>query len=263
MDKEQGDKKSRIRFVSSKSLVRDDLFDVAMPVVGVVKNRYERKVTEEYDDDSNSEISFDINSDKFTMLKDQNKFWHPVPKLMLLNGFRTRNVSFRQFFCILESFFLNNLEVVSTVAKDLSSKNSYEFRRLCIDLQVLAEWLQPAPKMYNLLVNDVCIYYGEKKSSPLPSITFDEDTLSYPFWTELEVTHGVFILNVINSNELSLQQLFLEDLKLSSEWDYPLDYSKDKEERIFSGEMTRELLKMVFSFYDFYDRMSYVFPSES
>jgi hypothetical protein len=49
---------------------------------------------------------------------------------MLLNGFKTRNVSFKQFFYILESFFLKNLEVVATVAKDLSSKNSYEFRRL-------------------------------------------------------------------------------------------------------------------------------------
>jgi hypothetical protein len=60
---------------------------------------------------------------------------------MLLNGFKTRNVSIKQFFCVLESFFLNNLEVVATVAKDLTSKNSYEFRRLCIDLRVLAEWL--------------------------------------------------------------------------------------------------------------------------
>jgi hypothetical protein len=42
-----------------------------------------------------------------------------------------------------------------------------------------------------------------------------------------------------------------------------LDYLKNKEEWIFSGAMTRELLKMVFSFYDFYDRMSYAFPSES
>jgi hypothetical protein len=57
MDKEQGNKKCRIRFVSSKSLVRDDLFEVAMPVVGVVKNRSERKVTELYDDDASSEIS--------------------------------------------------------------------------------------------------------------------------------------------------------------------------------------------------------------
>jgi hypothetical protein len=161
-------------------------------------------------------------------------------------------------------------------------------------LQLLAEWLQPAPKVYNLLVNDVCIYYGEKNSSPLPFIPFDEDILSYPFWTELEVTHGVFILDVINNNEINLQrfyyqsettifsrgyrivrdfkkfsifsclqQLFLEDLKLSAEWNYLLDYLKNKEEWIFSGEMTRELLKMVFNFYDFYDRMSYAFPFES
>jgi hypothetical protein len=134
------------------------------------------------------------------------------------------------------------------------------------------------------LVNDVCIYYGERNASPLPSIPFDEDTLSYPFWTELEVTHGVVILNVVNNNEINLQrfyyqseetifsrayrivrdfkkfsifsslnQLFLEDLKLSAEWDNPLDYLKNKEEWIFSGAMTRELLKIVFSFYDFYD----------
>jgi hypothetical protein len=196
-----------------------------MPEVGVVKNRSERNVTELNDDlmevlkpvtcgkktrsdldedNLSSEISFD----KFAILKDQNKFWHPVPKLMLLNGFKTRNVSIKQFFCILESFFLNNLEVVATVAKDLNSKNSYEFRIFCIELQVLAEWLDPAPRMYNLLVNDVCIYYGGKKSSLLPSIPFDEDTLSYPFWTELEVTHGVFILNVVNSNELNLERFY-------------------------------------------------------
>jgi hypothetical protein len=142
---EQGDKKCNFRFISSKQLVRDDLFEVAMSVVGVVKNRSERKVTELNDDDSSPEISFD----KFDTLKVQNKFWHPVPKLMFLNGFKTRNVSFRQFFCILESFFLNNLEVVATVAKDLSLKNSYEFRKLRIDLQVLAEWLQRSSPFYS------------------------------------------------------------------------------------------------------------------
>jgi hypothetical protein len=136
MDKEQGNKKPRIRFVSSKSLVQNYLFEVAIPVVGVVKNRSERKVTELYDDDASSEISFD----KFGTLKDQNKFCHPVPKLMLFNDFKTRNVNFRQFFYILKSFFLNNLEVVATVVKDLSSKNSYEFRRLCIELYV-EEWI--------------------------------------------------------------------------------------------------------------------------
>jgi hypothetical protein len=87
MDKEQGHRKCRIRFVSSKSLVRDDLFEAAMPMVGVVKNLSERKVTELYDDVSSSEISYD----KFSTLKDQNKFWHPIPKLMLLNGFKIRN----------------------------------------------------------------------------------------------------------------------------------------------------------------------------
>jgi hypothetical protein len=42
-----------------------------------------------------------------------------------------------------------------------------------------------------------------------------------------------------------------------------LEYLENKEEWIFSGSMTRELLKMVFSFYDFYDRLLYAFPSES
>jgi hypothetical protein len=93
---------------------------------------------------------------------------------MLQNNFRNRDVNFKQFFCILEKFFLNNLEVVATIAKDLSSKNFYEFRILNIELNILAEWLEPAPILYNLLVNDVCIYYGEKMSSSLPSILFEK-----------------------------------------------------------------------------------------
>jgi hypothetical protein len=59
----------------------------------------------------------------------------------MLNGLNSRNVSLKQFFYILENFFLNYLEVVGTVAKDLTSKNSYEFRILHIDLQVLAKLL--------------------------------------------------------------------------------------------------------------------------
>jgi hypothetical protein len=70
MDKEKGKKKRRIRFVSSKSLVQNDLFEIAIPVVGVVKNRSERKVTEISDDDSNSDMSSEICSNKFAMLKD-------------------------------------------------------------------------------------------------------------------------------------------------------------------------------------------------
>jgi hypothetical protein len=135
MDKEQGDKKDKIRFVSSKPLARDDMFEISMPVVGVEKNRFERNVAELQGDDLSPEISYD----KFGALKDQNKFWHPVPRLMMLNGLNSRNVSLKQFLCILENFFLNNL-------------------------QVLAEWLQLAPKVYNLLVYDVCIYFGEKSS---------------------------------------------------------------------------------------------------
>jgi hypothetical protein len=84
------------------------MFEIFMPVVGVEKNRSERKVTEISDDDSSSKMSSKICSNKFAMLKDQNKFWHCVPKLMLLIGIRNRNVSFKQFFCTLESF-LNNL----------------------------------------------------------------------------------------------------------------------------------------------------------
>jgi hypothetical protein len=96
----------RVELSLSKSLVRDDLFEVAMPVVGVVKNRSERKVTELCDKDSSSEISYD----KVGALKDQDKFWHLIPRLMMLNGLNSRNVSLKQFFCILENFLLNNLE---------------------------------------------------------------------------------------------------------------------------------------------------------
>jgi hypothetical protein len=93
-DKEQGDKKNKIRFVSSRPLVRDDLFEVSMPVVGVEKNRSERKVAELQYDDISPEISPEIINDKFGALKDQNKFWHPVPRLML-NGMYSRNVSLK------------------------------------------------------------------------------------------------------------------------------------------------------------------------
>jgi hypothetical protein len=148
---------------------------------------------------------------------------------------------------LLENLFLNNLEVVVSFVENLFSKNSYESRRLNFEFYILGECLHFAPKLFNLLVNDLSIYYGEKKSSPPLSITFDEETLSYPFWKELEVTHGIFILKVGNINKINLQriyyqsesfisglqQLFLENLKLSVEWDYPLVYLKNKEDWIF------------------------------
>jgi hypothetical protein len=232
-----------------------------------------------------------ISSDEMDAMKNEKKFWHPVPRLAIIN--RSKNVHFKQFFFILENFFVSNLESDIIVFKDLSSKNKYEFRRLHIDLQVLVSWFEPAPRIYDLVVNDVCIFYGEKQVNPQPFIPFDEDILSYPFWKDLEVTQGVFILEVTNLNEVMLEkfyfqsevtifasyrivrdfkkfsifacltQLSLDELKHSADWNYPLDYLTNKEEWIFSGAITRELLKMVFSFYDFYDRLSFAFPSES
>jgi hypothetical protein len=46
MDKEQGNKKCGFRLIRTKPLVRDDLLEVATPVVGVVKNQSERKVAQ-------------------------------------------------------------------------------------------------------------------------------------------------------------------------------------------------------------------------
>jgi hypothetical protein len=103
-----------------------------------------------------------ISSDEMDAIKNEKKIWHPVPRL-IVNG--SKNVYFKQFFFILENFFVNNLESDMVVLKDLSSENKYEFRKLHIDLQVLASWLEPAPKIYNLIVNDICIYYGEKVNS--------------------------------------------------------------------------------------------------
>jgi hypothetical protein len=168
-----------------------------------------------------------------------------------------------------------------------------ESRRLNVELYILADYLHFAPKLFNLLVNEVSIYYGEK-SSPLLSIPFDEEILSYPFCKELELTHGAFILKVGNINETNLQKIYyqsetttfvrlyrvirdckkfsiitslsqlnLEDLKLSVKWNYSLEYLKNKKELMFSGAMTRELLIMIFNLYDLYDRLSYSFPSES
>jgi hypothetical protein len=83
---------------------------------------------------------------------------------------------------------------------------------------------------------------------------------------------GVGNINEINLQRIyfqsesfmsSLQQLFLENLKLSVEWDNPLVYLKYKDEWMFSGTLIRELLKMILSLYNFYDRMSYAFLSES
>jgi hypothetical protein len=103
--------------------------EVLKPVLG-------RKKTRSDFNEKNLSFENDIENDidKFSGLKNQNKFFHPVPRLILNNGSRIRDVNFQQFFEILEKFFLNNLEVVVTFAKELSSKNSYEFRRLNIEL---------------------------------------------------------------------------------------------------------------------------------
>jgi hypothetical protein len=60
-----------------------------------------------------------------------------------------------------------------------------------------------------------------------------------------------------------LVQILLEKIKHSAEWDYPLDYLKNKEEWSFVGTMTKDLLRIVFNFYEFYDKLSLSFPSES
>jgi hypothetical protein len=288
MVKEQVDKDCGFSLLQTKPLVRDDLLEVTMPVTGVVKNRSERKVAELNHDlmevlkpvlgrkktrsvFGKENLNLEINLDNFNSLKDQNEFLHPVSSLMLRNNFRIRDVNFKEIFCLLKNLLLNNLEVVVSFVENLSSKNSSESRRLNFELYIFAECLHFGPKLFNSLVNDVSIYYGEKKSSPLPSIPFDVEMLSYPFWKELELTHGVFILKVGNINKTnllksyyqsetksfvklyrvlgdckkfsiitSLSQLFLEDLKFSFEWNYPLEYLKNKEEWIFSRAMTRE-----------------------
>jgi hypothetical protein len=203
-----------------------DLTEVLKPVLGEEKtrsdcieknlkleNNFENSFSNEKISEKNLNLKNNIENCiksekdivKFSELKIQKNIWHPVPKLMLNNGSRVRDVNFERFFEILEKFFINNLEVIVTLAKDLSSKNSYEFRRLNIELYVLGDWLEPAPRLYNL----VCIYYGEKISNSLPSIPFDEDTLSYPFWTDLETTQGVSILKIVNMNEINLQKNLL------------------------------------------------------
>jgi hypothetical protein len=141
MDKEQANKSCGFRLIRTKPLVRDDLLEVAMPVVGVVKNRSERKVAQLNDDQMEllkpvmggkktrydfveENLNLEFNLDRFSSLKDQNKFWLPVPKLMLQNNFRIRDVNFKKFFCLLEKLFLNNLEVIVLFVENLPSKNS-------------------------------------------------------------------------------------------------------------------------------------------
>jgi hypothetical protein len=201
---EQGNKNMKARFVLSKPLVRDDLFEVSEPQKGSEKNQSERNVVELRGDD----IRLIISSDEMDEMKNEKKFWHPVPKLMIVNG--SKNVHFKQFFFILENFFVNNLESDMIVLKDLSLKNKYEFRKLHIDLQEFASWLEPVPRIYNLIINDICIYYGENRVKPQPFIPFDEDILSYPFWKDSEVTHGVFILEVANLNEIMLEKFYYQ-----------------------------------------------------